>query len=144
MRKPKLTALAPAAALAALSLSAAPALAQPAGGGSPGMDRPMVAPGSPAPPVGLCERNYNLLNIMIEPGMHAIPVWVRPFTSQDDTAPEILALYNECAQRVAAAPPLVSWSASGPGLRPMGDMDTPLEGDPNRPDLEQQNRPAPR
>lgn len=96
-------------------LAPVPALAQ-----NPG--DPMASAGAPADPVGRCDRNRNLVEIMIPPDVHAIPIWVRPFTSRDETPPELLALWRECRAVLARAEPLVNWQGRGRGLRPMGDM----------------------
>ncbi len=107
-----------AALLAAAAMQAGPVAAQ-----APGGTSRMPAPGAPAEPVGPCERNANLLQILIPPDVHAIPVWIRPFTDHDETPPDLLALWTECRPRLAAAEPLIDWAGRGRGLKPLVDVD---------------------
>ncbi|MFC7335526.1 hypothetical protein [Rhodocista pekingensis] len=120
-----------------LPATAGPARAQ-ADSSGPRAERelPQTAP----EPLGDCRLNANLLEIMIDPAMESIPLWVRPFTSCCGPAPELVALRERCAveewRRV-----LVDWTGRGPGVRPRGeDSDRLIEKEPRRPGLDE---PAP-
>ncbi|WP_041785599.1 hypothetical protein [Rhodospirillum centenum] len=93
-------------------------------------------PQTASEPLGDCRLNANLLEIMIDPAMQSIPLWVRPFTSCCGPPPELVALRERCAveewRRV-----LVDWTGRGPGVRPRGeDSGRLIEKEPRRPGLD--------
>lgn len=95
----------------------------------------MAAPAAAQDRVGPCDLYANLLRVMIDPGTHSIPIWVRPFTDEDDTAPELLRLRDRCLVEVEAAPAVVDWTGTGPGLKPGGRLDEPIQQPADRPRL---------
>jgi len=114
-----------------LLLAAVPALAQqPDTEALAGMERQVATPPDP------CALHGNLVQVMIDPDVHSIPFWVRPFTTQDETEPELLALWRRCQEEPGSHRALVQWDGDGPGLEPLGDLgDAVVGAPPDRPDL---------
>lgn len=115
---------------------AAPALIALAAGTAPALAQAPTSAGYATTPANACEVNFNFLDLSIPPGVQAIPVLLRPFTSRDEWPAEQLELYRQCEGYLARPPVLVSFDGGGPGLRPVSRIgDTQSGPPPARPGL---------
>lgn len=70
-----------------------------------------------------CEPFRNLLAVSIPTEQRAVPCLLALLSDAAREPHEVAALRGRCTALLAAAPPLVDWAGTAPGLRPTVDME---------------------